>query len=134
MDYLYITSEIRKTVIADVGVFNKIGTRFYPQRVQLDSQPVYPLVGFSLIGGVPDNDNYPTDLSLFEALYASETSLDEAVELYQIIYDILNLATFTNNTTAFSVFEDSKPIEDSGEFGGKFVYLCSNTWRVKSVG
>jgi hypothetical protein len=133
-DYLYIGSEIRSLVIADSDIFSKINNRFYPQRIQLALNPVYPLIGFSLIGGTPDKDAYEYDKSLFEAIFASDNSLDEAIGLYQSFYGILNRAKISNTTSSFSVFEDSKPIEDSGEFAGKFIYLYSNTWLVKSIG
>ncbi|GAH31708.1 unnamed protein product, partial [marine sediment metagenome] len=45
---------LRRAVIEDAPVVEKIGSRFYPGELATVSRPKYPCANFSFTGGVPD--------------------------------------------------------------------------------
>ena len=45
----FIASEIRKAAISNADLYAKIGTRFYPQRIDLVSNPEYPIIAFNIL-------------------------------------------------------------------------------------
>lgn len=133
----FILQKIRSTAVADTTLFNIIGTRFFPQNVNLESDTnIFPLVAFSLVGGFPDRDNYGSDVFLLETIYASENSLDESVKIYDRLHTLINTELFSDsvNSKYFQVREDTKPFDGSGLYGDKFLYVYSNIWKLRTIG
>lgn len=133
-DYLFIISEIRRSVVSDTELFSKINTRFYPQHTTLNADLVFPFIVFTSVGGSPDRDSYEFDSSLFEVIFGSDKGLDESIALYQRFYSVIHRNVYRNSTFSFQITEDSKPMEVSGRVQGKMMYMYSNTWEIKSIG
>tara|TARA_Y100000310_G_C20261105_1_gene613672 strand:+ start:194 stop:604 length:411 start_codon:yes stop_codon:yes gene_type:complete len=132
----YIATEVRRKAISDPVLYSKIATRFYPQQIDLVTNPTYPIIAFSFIGGFPDADNFAFDSFIFECSYISEKSLDQAIEIYNLFRGLINKEHFKNSAAGkyFQVFEDSKPIDATEEIGDRLLYTISNTWEVRAIG
>lgn len=133
----YILEQVRNTAITDPTLNGIIGTRFFPQNVDLeDNTNNYPFIVVSVVGGFPDLDNYDADTVLLEALYVSDSNIDQAIDLYDRFRAIINRQSFSNTVDDqyFKIVEDSTPFDSSGLYGDRFLYVYTNTYRVRTIG
>lgn len=136
MDYIFIIKKIRELVTTDPELFSKIETRFYPRKLNIgDEQLVYPLISFVVSGGVPDTDNYPTDVIFTEFYFVSDSSIDESFSMYSRFMSLVNNTTFKKDdgTFNFCMYEDTKCMDISALYNGKLLYIASNTMVARTI-
>jgi hypothetical protein len=134
----FVLHQLRKSAVEDAELFSRIGTRFFPQPVDLESEEnIYPLLTYSVSGGFRDFDGYPASEAFFEVFAISENTVDEAIEIYEKFINLIHQKRFTDPESSFHVMvvEDSKPIDASGIFGeSKVLYIITGTLTAKTIG
>jgi len=132
----FIQQKLRATALADSTLYDMIGTRFFPENVDLETDTnTFPMITFSLMGGFPDADNYASNVILLDMSFISDNSVDEAAKIYKQLKSLINTELFsdTDNQDYFIIREDTLPIDASGLYGDKLLYVYSNTWQVKTI-
>jgi hypothetical protein len=136
MDFTEILQKLRQLAIEDETLYSLIETRFFPHAIQVELEDqVYPAVGTRLLKSysMPGKELYPIKSYLFDCVYVSEKSIDEANDVYKRFYAIINNNRYTLDSGVMVVKEDSGLIDISGIYGKRYLYALSNTLEVRKI-
>ena len=124
-------SGIQRQLINDTAVFALVADRVYPTRVETTGL-VLPAVSFSILGGsLSDNPYRETELQF---AYVSEVGIDQALEIYGAVNAVLHQNQWTANSVNYRVIEASAPVDATDDYMGRWLYVISNTYEIKTVG
>lgn len=133
---LNISAKIREKILANASLSNKLEGRIFPGRKAITEIAAFPTITMEFIGGFPDKDGYKANTILMEIRYMSKLSIDQAIEIANDFYDIINKESFMNSATSehFQMQRDTYPMDATDFFGGTLIYMMSDIWKIQSVG
>ena len=125
-------STIRTQLISDTTVYGIVGDRIYPSRIQTTGL-VTPAISFTLLGGTLGDQNPYRETEL-QFAYISETAIDQCYDIYGAVNTVLDLNQWTANNITFKIEESTSPLDATDSYEGRWLYVVSNTYTLKTIG
>ena len=125
-------STIRSQLVADTTVYGLVGDRIYPSRIQTTGL-VTPAISFTLLGGTLDDQN-PFRETELQFAYISENAIDQCYQIYGAVNDVLDLNQWQSNGVTFKIEEATAPLDATDDYDGRWLYVVSNTYSLKTIG
>ncbi|MBA7680227.1 hypothetical protein ES703_88538 [subsurface metagenome] len=125
---------LRREVIEDAPVVEKIGSRFYPGELATVSRPKYPCANFSFTGGVPDADIKDIGMKTFKIwawAKGDQGGYDKTREIHKAIRDVIDNKRFAD-TDCYVVFKmTGEPLDYYEAIDG--IYATTGVFRVRVI-
>lgn len=117
---------------SDTNLFTLVAGRVYPQDLATLTNPTYPAVTISSVGG--DTDDYIPDLAdtIVNIQTYSFKSFNECWDIYEKVKAKLAFEVFTNNSVRIRCTENSSPIERYDTIGR--VSIVTSSWAIYVIG
>lgn len=123
---------LRTTLINNSSIYARIEDRIYPGFLPTIPNPVYPCANFAFImGGTVDKDVQEVIDEGFRIWVWSTLSLEEAREIYNLIFACLHRKMIRDTEVKVFFEETGRPIENFDEVNRTF-YLAG-TWKTRII-
>lgn len=128
---LFPLNIIWKNLLSQATVTTFVSSRIFPTHIATIANPTYPLVCFSITGGINHDvvkEFGETDFTIYE--YSTQ-SYDQCWQIHKAIYDYLHRRNFSESGIHFDCFEIVAPVmiyydEDKA-------YCLASRWKAEGL-
>jgi len=102
---------LRQEALKDATLYALIQDRIYPAEMALIEDPGFPCINFKIYGGSIEGRVKEFADIIVDFWAWSRSSFDQALEVYQALFDFLEFTRLANETIAVVFQETTRPVE-----------------------